>query len=139
MKRLLTLAASLLLLAGCGANPIDTDVGVRISIVGNAHSRNGPVPFVVQNSTGAAIQIPACGGRARVIVERLENSAWTVVPDVPCGAGVSTAPVQVGSGGRVEGDRAITAAGQYRLRLVFTASGGSVSSFEVLSSEFQVT
>jgi len=139
MKRLLALAASLLLLAGCGTNPIDTDVGVRVSTVGTTFGRSTPVPFAVQNSTDAAIQIPACGGRVQVVAEKLENGGWTAVADVPCTGGQSTAPVQVSSGGRVEGDRAVTAAGQYRLRLVFTVTGGAASRFQVLSNEFTVT
>jgi hypothetical protein len=139
MKRLLTLAASLLLLAGCGASPIDTDVGVRISTAANSVSGSAPVAFTVRNSTDATIQIPACGGRVQVVAERLENSDWTAVADAPCAGGQSTAPVQLSSGGRVEGDRAIAAPGRYRLRLVFTATGGSASSFQVLSNEFTVT
>jgi hypothetical protein len=139
MKRLLALAASLLLLAGCGANPIESDGGVRISTVGNTLSRNAPVPFVVQNGTDATMQIPACGGRAQVTAEKMENGNWVAVAGTPCGDGVSTAAVQLSPGGTLQGDKTITAPGQYRLRLVFTATGGGATNFAVLSNEFTVT
>jgi trimethylamine:corrinoid methyltransferase-like protein len=138
MKRLLT-AAAWLLLAGCGNPPLadENGTGVRVTTAA-AHNRAAPIPFTVQNGTSATLQIPACGGQMQVVAERMAGGAWSVVPGAPCGDGVSTAPVQLTPGAQAQGGKVIASAGQYRLRLVFTATESNGTSFQVLSNEFVV-
>jgi len=139
MKRLLTAAASLLLLAGCGTSPLadENGTGVRVTTAA-VHNRTAPIPFTVQNGTSATLLIPGCGGQMQVVAERMAAGAWSVAPGTPCGDGVSTAAVQLAPGAQAQGARTIANAGQYRLRLVFTATESNGTSFQVVSNEFVV-
>ena len=139
MKRLLIAAASLLLLAGCSDDSLlNSGTGVVLTTVGNSFTAPDEVDFLLQNGTSATLQLPACDGDLVVIAERMQAGAWSPVANSPCPDEFSDAPATLNPGGRAGGSKLILTPGQYRLRIVFTATGSEGTTFQVVSNEFAV-
>ena len=137
MKRLLIAIASLLVLAGCASDDeiLNAGTGVRLTTVANAYTAPGNAEYVLRNGTDTTLQVPTCEGQLVIIVEKLVGGAWTQIANPPCPGAITQ--TTMAPGGTAGGSKPVTTPGNYRLRVIFTATGG-VGNFEVLSNEFAV-
>jgi hypothetical protein len=74
-------------------------------------------PFTVVNRGPGAVQLPTCGDRIALAVERAERNRWRSGSAAVCAANLMSAPLTVEEGGRVESAVPFGAGGTYRIRL----------------------
>jgi len=142
MRRALS-AAALGLLAACSSTTAPDAQGVRVRTdhavyalpAGGAQPVT--VPFTVQNSTGAAVHVAACGTAASAVLERQDGGRWAVVSSGFCAANLDVGPVTLAPGEVLGGVVSVQrVSGTYRIRVPLgeasTAAGFAVSpNFEV--------
>ncbi|HET6765151.1 MAG TPA: hypothetical protein VFH27_15805 [Longimicrobiaceae bacterium] len=73
--------------------------------------------FTVVNHGPGAVDVPTCGDRIAVGVERAEGDAWAEASGSVCPANLSSVPLTLQDGERVQGAVPFGAGGTFRVRL----------------------
>lgn len=128
MRRLLSLAAAILLAACSGSSAASATRDVRVQ-PGRAEYDRGNigvarVGFTVANHTADRISVQQCGGGVTAELQRLEGGAWRTESGDACLA--VYAPLGVAPGATAEGDLSVAGPGTYRLRVTYGAPGYQV-------------
>ena len=78
-------------------------------------------PFSIVNHGSTTVQVPTCGDRVTVLVDREQDGAWVEAYGGACPANLSMVPVSLAPGGVLDGRVPFGTGGTFRLRLPLDA------------------